>query len=258
MTPESPSVRIEPVCEADFPALAEICGAAMETDKHTLLKAAHPTNPYDHAGGMIGAFEYWNSLPKNRVEFVKAVDEETGQVLGLICWGSRLEKAQPNPEQQAKDGRPESKADKPSVTVSESYTKTADPSLDPLAQLNEFTSSHLAEYQEKVMPPGVCCMYVMTIAVHPKHQGRGVGTALLKHGTDRADSENVFCWVHASEAGAVTFRKCDFKVDETLEIDLDEPARKMGIKPPVGQDKWGTYTFTYMIRRPKGGFKNVA
>lgn len=255
MTPESPSLSVEPVVPADFAALAEISGASMETDKHTLLKAAHPTNPYDHAGGMSGAFEYWSSLPKNNVDFVKAVDRETGQILGFVCWGSRLEMAQPKAQHQSEEGQSESKVEKPSITVSEDYTKTEDPAPDSLAQLEELTSSHLADYQNKVMPPGARCLYIITIAVHPKHQGRGVGKALLKHGTDRADSEGVFCWVHASEAGAATFRQCGFEVDETLEIDLDEPASKMDIKPPVGQDKWGTYNFTYMIRQPKADEK---
>lgn len=248
MTSESLPVSVEPVVAADYPALAEISGASMETDKHTLLKAAHPTKPYDHAGGMSGAFEYWASLPKNKVEFVKAVDSGTGEVLGFVCWGLRLEEAQPEAQHQLEEGQSESEVEKPSITVSETYTKTEDPALDPLAQLEELTSQHLADYQHKIMPPGARCMYVITIAVHPKHQGRGVGKALLKYGTDRADSEGVFCWVHASEAGAATFRQCGFKVDEILEIDLDEPASKMDIKPPVGQAKWGTYNFTYMVR----------
>lgn len=242
---------IESVVAVDYPALAEISGASMSTDKHTLLKAAHPTNPYDHAGGMFGAFEHWGSLPKNRIDFVKAVDNNTGEILGYICWGLRLEKTQPSAEQKPEEAQNKREVEKPSVTVSEDYVKTENPALDALAQLEELTSSHLAGYQKKVMPPSVRCMYVITIAVHPTHQNRGVGTALLKHGTDRADSEGVFCWVHASEAGAGTFRKCEFEVDETLEINLDEPASKMAINPPPGQEQWGTYTFTYMIRQPK-------
>lgn len=251
MTPKPSPFSIEPVAPADYPALAGISGASMATDKHTRLKAAHPTKPYDHSGGMFGAFEYWGSLSKHRVDFVKAVDRKTGQILGFICWGSRLGETPSSVGQHTGEDQRESNVEKPPITVTEDYVKTEDPTLDALAQLEELTSCHLANYQKKIMPPGTRCMYVLTIAVHPNYQRRGVGTTLLKHGTDRADSEGVFCWIHASEADATTFRKCGFEVDETLVIDLDEPAGKMDIKPPAGQDNWGTYTFTYMVRQPR-------
>lgn len=253
MTSKLPTFSIKPVVAADILALAEISGASMETDKHTQLKAAHPTKPYDHAGGMVGAFEYWLDAPKSKVDFVKSVDNETGQILGFVCWGLRLGDPLASAQQRPEEAKDDSKEEKPSAAVSEDGVKATDSVVDPLAQLNEFTSAHLFGYQERVMRLGPRCMYVMTIAVHPRYQGRGVGKALLKHGTDRADSQGVFCWVHASEAGTTTFRKAGFEDDEVLEIDLDEPASKMEIKSPAGQDKWGTYTFTYMVRKPQSG-----
>lgn len=243
MASHSASFTIEQVVPTDAPALAAIAGASMSTDQHTLLKAAHPTKPYHHAQGMLGAFEYWGSLPENRVDFVKAVDNNNdGQILGFVCWACRLEVTQPSAEQRPKEDSSEASQ----------LESTTGPPLDPLGRLEEFTSQHLSDYQSRIMPPGVRAMYIMTIAVDPEHQGRGVGAALIKHGTDRADSQGVICWVHASEAGVAPLRKCGFEVDETLEIDLDEPARKMGIQPPAGQDQWGKYTVTYMVRQPKG------
>ncbi|ROV98041.1 hypothetical protein VMCG_07070 [Cytospora schulzeri] len=248
MSSTTPSFSLSPVIPADIPVLAEICGLGFENDRHTLLKAAHPTNPYDHAAGMPGAFEYWLSLPSGKLELTKAVDNETGDIMGFVCWGTRLAKTIETP---AKPVVTEEDDKKPANTISADCVETDSPDLDPLGQLEELTDSHLANYQKKVMPEGTRCMYIISLTVHPNYQGRGVGDALMRQGTQRADAEGVFCWVHSSESGTGLYRKCGFELDDTLEIDLDEWAGKMDIKPPSGDDKWGKYTFRYMIRQPK-------
>lgn len=241
------SFSLQPATAADIPALAEISGLSFENDRHTQLKAAHPTRPYNHAAGMVGGFEYWLSLPKGKAELTKAVDDETGQTLGFVCWGSRLDQPQHQPSQQAAA----SSVKKPETAVAADNIKTDNSDLDALARLNELTSDHLARYQERVMPPGTRAMYIISIAVRPDQHGRGVGSALVRKGTERADAEGVFCWVHASEDGEHVFRKCGFEVDDTLEIDLDHWASQMDISPPGREENWGTYTFRYMIRQPK-------
>ncbi|KAG8160853.1 hypothetical protein KVR01_009117 [Diaporthe batatas] len=252
------SFSLKPVVPADFPAMAEMCGLAFEDDRHTMLKAAHPTRPYNHAAGMGGAFEYWISRPAGSLELTKAVDDATGEILGFVCWGMSLDEVVPNTdptksEQTIATGQGQRGAgtnlEKPKLVVSADDILKPDSDLDALGQLKEFTSSHIAAFQGRFKDTR--CMYVITITVHPKYQGRGVGPALIKKGTDRADSEGVLCWVHSSEAGVHTYQKCGFEPDSTLEIDLDSWAQKMDINAPVGDDRWGTYTFRYMIRQPK-------
>lgn len=254
----SASFTLKPVVPSDFPAMAEMCGLAFESDRHTMLKAAHPTKPYNHAAGMTSAFEYWASRPAGRLELTKAVDDATGEILGFVCWGMSLDRAGPNKEQSNHEDAPaegedergvEASDEKPDFATPETATQPQDATLDPLEQLEEFTSSHLAAFQDRFKDTR--CMYVITITVHPKHQGRGVGPALIKQGTNRADAEGALCWVHSSEAGVHTYRKCGFEEDDSLEIDLDGWARKLDIKPPAGDDRWGTYTFRYLVRQPK-------
>lgn len=238
--------------------MAEMCGLAFKDNRHTMLKASHPTKPYNHAAGMTGAFEYWVSRPAGSLELTKAVDDATGEILGFVCWGMSLNKADTNKEQSnpedassAKEGDKgvDVSVEKPDTAVPEDTDPPQDPTLDPLDQLEEMTSSHLAEFQGRFK--NARCMYVITLTVHPKYQGRGVGPALIKQGTDRADAEGALCWVHSSEAGVYTYKKCGFEEDDTLEIDLNNWAKKLDIKPPAGDDKWGTYTFRYLIRQPK-------
>lgn len=252
------SISLKPVVPSDFPAMAEMCGLAFENDRHTMLKAAHPTKPYNHAAGMTGAFEYWASRPAGSLELTKAVDGETGEILGFVCWGMSLDNADDHKDQNTTEDSPPAEGGakgvdesvrKADAAVSTDSIPTQDSGLDPLEQLEEFTSSHLAEFQGRFK--GTRCMYVITITVHPKYQSRGVGPALIKKGTGRADTEGALCWVHSSEAGVHMYQKCGFEENETLKIDLDNWARKLDIKPPTGDDKWGTYTFRYLIRQPK-------
>lgn len=249
----SSSFSLKPVTSADVPALAELSSLSFETDRHTQLKAAHPTRPYNHAAGMGEGIKYWLSLPENKVELTKAVDNETGQVLGYVCWGFRLEQHPSVRDQQPGNQQEEMANDqkKPPVVVPEGYVKAGAPELDALARLEMLTSAHLAEYQRRVMPPGTRAMYVVSVSVHPAHRGKGVGTALVRRGTGRADAEGVFCWVHSSEDGAPMFRKCGFEVDDSLDVDLDHWAGQMGIRPPAGDEKWGAYIFRYLIRQPR-------
>lgn len=238
----SSSFSLQVAVPADASSLADICGASFETDRHTQLKAAHPTKPYNHAEGMKGALEHWLSLPKTKIEITKAVDDSTGEILGLVAWGFRLQQPQSAPKEEPR------KEDKEQSTPDEGQT---DEPTDALEQLNAFTSKHMVDFMERIMPKGTRAIYIATIAVHPKHQGRGVGTALINKGTAIADAEGVIAWVHSSEAGADMFRKCGFELDDTLEIDLDTTAAQMDIKPPGGDEKWGTYKFRYLVRQPK-------
>lgn len=255
-TATAPTFSLKPVTTADIPALTELGRLTFEKDRHTQLKAAHPTDPYDHAGGIPESIQHLLSLPR-RVQVTKAVDDVSGEILGFVGWASRGFDLDPTaPERIVDDAslgtsRQAPRKHLPKDSVSMDYVKDESSDLDALAQLKELTNSHFAAFQKKIMPEGSKCMFVAGINVHPKHQGKGIGQTLVRLGTDRADAEGVICWVHSSEAGAATFRKCGFEVDEVLEIDLDEWASKMDLAPPKGDEKWGKYTFRYFVRQPQ-------
>ncbi|KAJ9138100.1 hypothetical protein NKR23_g8615 [Pleurostoma richardsiae] len=241
-------IRLEPAVEADIDTLANIANLTFHEDRHTLLKAAYPARPYDHGEGMKACLENWISVaPSGRIQLTKAVDPSTGEILGWVCWGSRgFDNAAPAPAAPAPaPPQPKEEADKPAG--------------DALAELEALTSADMAAFMARTMRPGEKWMFIVSIAVSPAHQGRGVGSALIRSGTDRADEAGAPCWVHASEAGAASFRARGFAEDARLEIDLDEWAGRMGVGPPPegqgleedgGGRKWGKYVFRYMIRRP--------
>jgi len=129
---------------------------------------------------------------------------------------------------------------------------------DPIARLEALTDADMDDFMSSIMPAGTRCLYIMSIVVSPTHQGRGVGTALIQHGTRRADREGVFAWVHASEAGAGMFERQGFEEVRRLRVDLDKYCGGRGVEEVKGLERkgeegtgWGEYVFRYMVRKPE-------
>lgn len=101
-------------------------------------------------------------------------------------------------------------------------------------------------------------MYIYGISVHPAHQGKGIGRALIRYGTRKADEAQVKAWVHASDnpASVAAFQKEGFVEQEwaTLKVELDEYASRP-VEPEnvsaVANGRWGSYTWRHMLREPQ-------
>jgi len=226
-----PRFSIHPAQESEIKTLAAISEAAMTTDKQTEFKHLAQDSAVSSLM-MEEPIKSWLTNPKLRV--LKAVDDETSEILGWTCWAFRGYDT-PTP---------------PVRTTSDQPVKPEPLPSNPVDRLNRFTGDDFAVWMEEKMPPGTKCMFICSISVHPKHQGRGVGKALIRWGTSQADRDEVFCWVHASEAGYPVFKKEGYEVDKELPIDLDEYAKDVEIEG-VRDRKWGVYTLRYLIRQPR-------
>lgn len=120
---------------------------------------------------------------------------------------------------------------------------------DPIKRLESMTSADLKHWMDKLMPEGTKCMFVVSLCVAPKWQSQGVGSALLRWGTERADAAGVFIWVHSSAGAWPMYAKHGFETVGTLDVDLDEYAPAPA---PDQEGKWGHYEFRYMKRLPRG------
>jgi GNAT superfamily N-acetyltransferase len=242
---------LHPATISDAAVLAQISDASFSTDSHTRLKALYK-GPDDFRNGMNEAISSWTTNPKCSV--VKAVDDESGEILGWICWAKRGfedDKTQePSQESQAEEvaaaeaETAESKAqDHESGQHSEEVAALEERPL--VDQLGDLTNASMEEWQARLMPPGTKCMFIVAISVLPAHQGRGVGSALIRWGTAQADQESVFCWVHSSHGGWKAFAKQGFVEVGKLVVDLDDFADD-GHREDA--DGWGEYIFRYMKR----------
>lgn len=181
------SFTLHPVTEADIPALTTIGALTFLNDRHTQFKAAHPTNPYDHAAGVPSGIRQRLNVPRNTL-FVKAVDSATGEILGSVVWASRGFPLNPDAAAAPATAKVDPKTQDKN-RIGTDYVVDESPELDAVARLGERTNGHFAAFQRKMMPEGSRCMFIAGINVHPLHQRRGVGRALVEVGTERADLE---------------------------------------------------------------------
>lgn len=254
---------ITPVVLDDVPTLAKIAGSAMEKDRQTEMKAL-AEDPFDMESYTLESMPRFLLHP--RIAIVKAVDTETGEIMGMCEWGFRgfephempVLEGQPKPVEEKKpteEEKPVEEEKEPEAAAEQQETKEPEPpkqGKDKVKDLVALTDADMNAWMEEQMPPGTRCLYVVGLTVSPKFQGRGVGSALLKWGTSICEAHGVFAWVHSSMGAWQMYQKSGFEVVRTLDVDLDAYAP---CSPPGEGEgaKWGIYTFYYMKYLSKKG-----
>ncbi|KAH6662174.1 hypothetical protein B0J14DRAFT_662903 [Halenospora varia] len=181
---------------------------------------------------------------------MKALDRESGEVAGLAIWQLRGYGVKSESENGGGSedvmmlggggwmfSSTETGAkmkEKRKVTPIEKYLDTA---------FKSFLSSWLAPTK---------CIYLALLMTHPSYQRRGIGTAMLGVGHEKADREGVPCFLIASPVGRPLYETQGWKgVEGTLELDLREWVEGDGGKRRVDDRGWGVYRFYYMMRLPR-------
>lgn len=150
---------------------------------------------------------------------LKAVDEAAGTVVSFSCWGfrgfeaaetPRLDLEQPRendmPKPIFKDEMDANQEEKGREEEGEEEKG------DNVRRLEAMTDADMKKWMETLVPPGTKCIFVCSLSVAPKFRARGIGSALLRWGTDTADRFGVFIWVHSSESAWTTYAKHDFEI----------------------------------------------
>ncbi|KAK1227289.1 hypothetical protein PQX77_009706 [Marasmius sp. AFHP31] len=217
----------------DLVRLADIADAAFRSDSHTQLKSiASKPGAISFRDGMYGALQVWFAQPK--IDLVVAENQNTHEVVGWIAWSRRG---------FAGD------LDLPLSEINDTDTRAT--GTRTTADLEAMTSASIASWATRLMPPGSGCRYIVATSVDPASQTSGIGSRLVRWGTDKADKETgVYCWVQSSMGGRGFFEKQGFEEVGRLEVDLDEYSQ--GLSPPrtLGShtETWGRYVWTYMRR----------
>ena len=96
------------------------------------------------------------------------------------------------------------------------------------------TAARMWAVMEKRHPRAPRHWYLALLGTHPAHQGRGVGSALIRAVTDRCDQEGVPAYLESSKEQNVPFyRRHGFEVREVVTL-------------PDGPPSW------FMWREPRG------
>jgi GNAT superfamily N-acetyltransferase len=267
MSTTEPKPKKFTICRAtikDALQVGDLSARSFDNDTNSQVKIM-AQKPGSFRQGMIDAARHSLENAPEKCAALKAVDDE-GKVIGWVCFGFRNVVLDPAPE--GKDEGGEGDADDGvdlderlgASRLSKSHTgpietgevESSIPGSERIAKLEKTTSDHLDAFMKKTMPEGTRCMFLGGITIDPSFQGQGVGSELLRWGTQQADRLGVFCWVHSSQAGSSIFEKHGFETVDTLTLDLDEYA--IGPPPKGGvfgeMEKWGEYTFRYMVRQP--------
>ncbi|KAI1214205.1 acyl-CoA N-acyltransferase [Annulohypoxylon truncatum] len=254
------SVSIQPLNYADIPACARITSSAFSVDPHTIVKnlGREPYDMYD-----ISSTNFLETLHKKTYVYVKAVDDETGEIVGHAGWAFRGVDQALIPWSGPADAKPVGEGRKQGQDqVKNGEAKDVDKKEgeegkegDSIDRLHALEDADMQYWISNVVPSDTPCMFVVDLIVSPSFQSRGVGGALLRHGNAVADTLGLSIWVHSSHQAYEAYKKFGFETVRELNIDLDEYAPR---RPHAGEEvmgekgcgKWGRYIIRYMERKP--------
>ncbi|KAK2043096.1 acetyltransferase [Colletotrichum somersetense] len=228
----------------DVPVLASIADAAFRTDSHTQLKAAF-RGPDDFAEGMAQGLASWVDHPKVDVVVAEQHPPGSGEPV-VVGWAGWSRRGFAGDTDGPMDDGP---SEEPTAAGWLGGRATG-----TVAELEQLTDASMGYWELRFMPEGARCRFLCSYVVHPDFQSRGVGSRLMRWGTDRADAEpGVYCWAQSSMGGRAAFEQQGFREVGRLEADLDAFAE--GRTPGEenehvtgSRDSWGKYVWLYMRR----------
>jgi len=249
------SFTLQPVYPEDFEALSEIGRRQFDGDSHTLLKRYGDVFYLrDDPTSVLKMKQYFlNNLKNPKRHDIKAVAED-GRVLGKIGIAyigyTEDELARLNIPQYTLENDLESVSkqveESLKQSVNEQVTDERKRAIDTINDLEAWEQEDWRKWEKVFMPSGSKSVGITGVGVDPNFQGQGIGTALVSWATKKAEEVGTYLWVHSSEAGWRTFKKCGLEEVGRLEVDLDEWAKKAGIEVPEGKTGWGVYICRWM------------
>jgi hypothetical protein len=262
------SFSIEPATLSDVPSLGVIFATAFATsDQFVRMKAR--SGMYDALILSQQALRLMLGSPENCV--LKATNDATGEIIGWACWegigydepflGDGIYESDEGRQAPSMNMVPDEIHDQASTQAAVMCAPTSNPEAisHKIDHDKPQTSDQLIvgiptkDIEHYIDLHGVTkCMVLSTVAVSPAYQSLGVGYALLKWGTARADVDGVSCWLQSTPAGHGIYTREGFIEVGRHDVNLD--AYATGPCGDAWDGKWGIYTRRYM-RRPAPGFR---
>ncbi|OTA94287.1 hypothetical protein M434DRAFT_384012 [Hypoxylon sp. CO27-5] len=216
------SVSIQPLQYADIPACARSTSSAFSVNPHTIIKQLGRV-PYDMY--TISRTGFLDTLHRKNYVYVKAVDNETGEIVGRADEKPAVEER----EQGQRRGENGTKnGDKDGGEKRES-------SIDRLHALED---ADMQYWLSNIVPADPPCI------------------ALIRYGNVIADDLGLSIWVHSSHLAYEAYKKFGFETVRELDIDLDKyaPRGPKDGEEAKGSGRWGSggalYNYTGLSRTP--------
>lgn len=250
------AVSILPLNYVDIPTCSQNVASAFSVDPHTIVKQLG-RKPYDMYTMSYKTF--FNGLQKKTQIYVKAVDEETGDIIGHASWVFRGVDQNLVPWVGPGDEKPMEVEPVANATKMEANERKDSEEIGQESSIDRLHALEDADIQDWVnnqIPSNTPCIFINGLIVSPSNQSRGVGSALLQYGNAIADSLGLSIWVHSSHQAYEACKKAEFEAVRVLDLDLDEyaprgPREGEEVMGEKGSGKWGRYIIRYMQRTPK-------
>ncbi|KAI1483107.1 hypothetical protein F4774DRAFT_406275 [Daldinia eschscholtzii] len=185
------SVSIQLLNYADISACAHITSSAFSIDPHTVVKqlGQKPFDMYD-----ISYTGFLDTLHKKTYIYVKAVDDETGEIVGHAGWAFRGCDPALVPWTGPKDTKPlvgdREQLQRKNYGLKTEYEQkgTEERKENCIERLNALEDADMQYWLSNLVPSDTPCIFVAGLVVSPSYQSRGVGSALLRYGNSIADN----------------------------------------------------------------------
>ena len=222
--PSSTATSFLPASEDDIPSLIRIHMAGFAHDIPSRLQF---DNNDQNEATLQDKLKARLSDPK--VAVIKAVDKDTGNILGwqscrFLDKGDDLESK---------------------VTPIAGFEEAKREETDGVRSLRSVLKEDAVRVQRDWMADKKY-IHFNALVVDPAAQGHGVGTALVRWVTDKADEQGIYCWLQASRAAHKIYLRAGYRDVHSFKLDLSEFA------PGGKEGGWGfgVYDFRYMLRLP--------
>ncbi|THC97916.1 hypothetical protein EYZ11_002614 [Aspergillus tanneri] len=137
------------------------------------------------------------------MRFVKAVDGDSGRIVGWTWWIIYP------------DGETHSKGEQANLKRNATPPSTA---ISPQLYLDYHG---IVAQKRKRWISGRGAVILQVLVVHTEYQGRGIGTKLLIAGVEEAKRLRLPSWLESSSKGYTVYKKCGFRdIGEDLDMDL--------------------------------------
>jgi GNAT superfamily N-acetyltransferase len=231
--PHHPAPIVLPALRADIPDLVRVFMAADASNVLTFIRYRTSEERAALAKEMIRVLDENFDAPQ--LLFVKAMDLEAGVISGMGIW-----------QRKGYSGDGLGGEDNFGMHAGQLFGKRVDVRGDGDV-LNEHISNHVKKFMLE-WTRETKHLYLAFLFVDPEFQSRGVGTALLRWGHKRADSDGVPSFLVATPVGHGFYEYLGWKnVAKPFDIDLREFVSGAG----DGDRGWGIYTYYFMMRLPK-------
>ncbi|KAI0197262.1 acyl-CoA N-acyltransferase [Xylaria flabelliformis] len=249
------SVSIQPLNYVDIPACAQITSSAFAADPHTVVKQLGP-EPFDMY--KISSSGFCSTLSNKTYVYVKAMDNETGEIVGHAGWKFRGLNEELVPWSGPSDEKPRKEEQKMKNESGDNKKKEDEARKEEgsIDRLHALEGRDMNYWLSSIVPPDTPCIFIVGLIVSPSYQSRGVGSGLLRYGNNIADKLGLCTWVHSSHQAYEAYKKFGFDAVRDLDIDLDEyaprgPREGEPVMGDKGRGGWGRYVIRYMKRIPK-------